>query len=323
MKVGIIGAGVFGIALADILYKNGNNITLWSKFEDEINQLNETRMCKSLEGYNIPNDIKFTTDIKETINDANIIIIAIPANYVKDSIFLMKDFYNNQHICIASKGIDEENGKYLHDVVGEILNTNKIGIISGPSFAIDIVNNVPSGVTLASNNMDTTNAIVKALSNNLFKITTTNDMIGVSICGCLKNIIAIGAGILDGMGYPSSTNSLLITLALKDIKKLIINLNGNENTILDLAGVGDILLTCTSVKSRNYTFGKMIGQSDNQQVIDNYVHNNTIEGFRTLLNMNIFVDNLNINTPLIKLIQNIVIGKTDKIELIQFLINNE
>lgn len=322
MNIGIIGAGVFGIALADLLYKNGNHITIWSKFDDEINKLKDSRVCQNLEGFSIPKEIDFSTDMKKTIENANIIVIAIPANYVQETITLMKDFYQGQHICIASKGIDEKNGKYLHDVIGEILNTNKIGILSGPSFAIDIVNNIPVGVTLASKNNDTTNILTKVFSNNLFKITTTNDLIGVSICGCLKNVIAIAAGMLDGMGYPVSTNSLLITSSLKELEQLIINLNGDKNTVLDLAGVGDILLTCTSTKSRNYSLGKLIGESNNQQVINNYVDNNTVEGYSTLLNMNNFVDNLNISTPLIMLIHNIVLGNNKKEELIEFLINN-
>ena len=145
-------------------------------------------------------------------------------------------------------------------------------------------------------------------------------MIGVSICGCVKNIIAIGSGIINGMGYPISTTSLLITLALNDIKNLIKGLGGNENSILELAGIGDIILTCTSTKSRNFSFGKLIGEINDKQVIDNYVHNNTIEGLSALVNINKIVDNLGISTPFIKLMHDIILDNKVKSDLINFII---
>lgn len=321
MKIGIIGTGAFGIALASNLIKNNNNIVMWSKFEEEIIELNTTRVCSRLNGYSIPDQIKFTSDMEEAIKESNLIIIVVPANFVYDTTLLIKKYYKSyQHICIASKGIEESEGRFLHDIVGELLETDKIGVISGPSFAVDIVESVPVGVTLASKNIETSNIISKALSNDYFKVSTTSDMIGVSICGCVKNIIAIGSGIIDGMGYPISTTSLLITLALDDIKNLIKGLNGSEDTILELAGIGDIILTCTSIKSRNYSFGKLIGETDDKQVIDNYVHNNTIEGLSALVNINKIVDNLQIDTPFIKLMHDVILGDKSKFDLINYII---
>lgn len=321
MKVGIIGTGAFGIALASNLIKNNNDIIMWSKFEDEVFKLNTTRVCSKLNDYSIPDKIKFTNNIEEVIKDSALIIIVVPANFVYDTTLLIKKYYKSyQHICIASKGIEESRGRFLHDIVGELLETDNIGVISGPSFAVDIVENVPVGVTLASNNIETSNIISNALANDYFKVSTTNDMIGVSICGCIKNIIAIGAGIIDGLGYPISTTSLLITLALNDIKNLIKGLNGDEDTILELAGIGDIILTCTSIKSRNYSFGKLIGKTDNKQVIDNYVNNNTIEGLSALVNINKIVDNLQIDTPFIKLMHDIILGYESKFSLINYII---
>ena len=321
MRVGILGTGAFGIALASVLDRNNVDIVMWSKFRNEILELETSRVCNNLDSYNIPSRIKFTNNIKEAINDVELIIIAVPANFVYDTTLLFKDYYKGyQHICIASKGMEESRGKFLHEIVGEILNTDKIGIISGPTFAIDVVKQAPLGVTLASKNFETINIIKKYLANDLFKISISDDMVGVSLCGCLKNIIAIGSGIIDGMGYPISSQCMLITFAINDVKTLIKELGGNENTILELAGVGDIILTCTSTKSRNYCFGKLIGQIDNKQVVDNYVHNYTVEGLNSLINVNNIVHNLHIDAPFIKLLYDVVLGIKSKGHLIRYII---
>lgn len=320
MKIGIIGTGAFGIALASNLIKNNNKVIMWSKFEDEIKELNITRVCDKLDSYSIPDEIKFTTKMDETLNNAEIIIIAVPASFVYSTVREIKKFYKSfQHLCIASKGMDESRGEFLHNIVMEQLNTDKVCLISGPSFAIDIVKNVPAGVTLASKNIETAKICSHALSNNLFKVDLTDDMVGVSICGCVKNIIAIGSGIINGMGYPISTASLLITIAMNDIKNLISHLGGKPESVLDLAGIGDIILTCTSTKSRNFSFGKVIGESNNQQVIDNYVHNTTVEGYYSLNNIHKFVDNFNIDAPFIKIMYEIVINRENKKLLIEYI----
>ena len=319
MKIGILGTGAFGIALASILKKNENRVVMWSKFKGEIDELNTTRICTRLNNYNISEAIMFTNNIEETVVNSDIIVIAVPANFVYDTTLLLKKYYNNQHICIASKGIEESRGKFLHEIVRDILDTNKIGVISGPSFAVDIVSNVPVGVTLASKNSNTANIIKEAFANKFFKVSITDDMIGVSICGCVKNIIAIGSGIIDGMGYPISTVSLLITLALSDIKLLIKELGGNEDSILELAGIGDIILTCTSNKSRNFSFGKLLGESNDSNVINNYINTHTIEGLNALENINTIMNKLNIDLPFISLMNEIILKNKDKYDLIKYI----
>lgn len=321
VKVCILGTGAFGIALASVLDRNNVDIIMWSKFRNEISELETSRVCEKLDSYNIPSRIKFTSNIKEAIDNVELIIIAVPANYVYDTTLLFKSYYKTyQHICIASKGMEESRGRFLHEIVGEILNTDKIGIISGPTFAIDVVKQAPLGITLASNNFDTSSMIKRYLANDLFKVSICDDMIGVSLCGCLKNIIAIGSGIIYGMGYPISSQCLLITLAINDVKKIIKEFGGSEKSILELAGIGDLILTCTSTKSRNYSFGKLIGMTDSKQDIDNYVHNYTVEGLNSLINVNNIVHNLHIDAPFIKLMYEVVVGIKPKGHLIRFII---
>lgn len=319
LKIGILGTGAFGLALASILYKNNNKIYMWSKFEDEILELKKAKKSSKLNDYCIPDDFVLTNNLEKTVIDADLIIMVVPANFVEDTTKLLKSYYKDQHICIASKGIEESSGKFLHNIMNNILNTDKIGVLSGPTFATDIIKNIPAGVTIASLNNETNNIIKKAFLNDFFKISISDDIIGTSICGCVKNIIAIGTGIIDGMGYPISSIALLITEALQEIRKMIVKLNGNSDTILELAGIGDIILTCTNLKSRNYTFGQLVGKNDNYDVINNFVQNNTIEGLSNLKVINKIVDNYHLNIPIIKLIYDIIYNNVDKKQLIKYI----
>ena len=315
MNIGIIGTGVFGIALASILHRNNNEITMWTTFDDECNDLNHNRLRTNLNNYMIPDDIKITTDIEETCINKDIIYIAVPAEFVTDTCKLAVPYIKSQHICIASKGIEESSLMFLPDIVKELFKTNRVGVVSGPTFAIDIVYKVPIGLSLASYNPETSKMIYNSLNNDLVKIFITNDVIGTCICGAVKNIIAIASGIINGLGYPISTQAMLITESLHDVKELINKLGGTGSTILSFAGFGDIILTCTSEKSRNYTLGKMIGSRVEEEKITTYINNTTIEGLTALRSFHNIISEKNIDIPLINLIYDIVYSKENPLEL--------
>ena len=319
MKIGIIGTGVFGIAIASILYKNNHEITMWTKFEDEANDLTSNRLRKNLNNYIIPSTIKITTNIEEVCTNKDIIYIAVPAEFVTETCTKAIPYIKNQHICIASKGIEESSLMFLPDVVKELFNTNKIGVISGPTFAIDIINNSPIGLSLASYNPETSKQIYNSLNNNKIKMFITNDAIGTCICGAIKNVIAIASGIINGLGYPISTQAMLITQSLHDIKELINKLGGNGSTILSFAGFGDIILTCTSEKSRNYTLGKMIGSRVDEINLNEYINSTTIEGLTALRSIHNIINDKNIDIPMINLIYDIVYNKKNPDSLTELL----
>ena len=319
MKIGIIGTGVFGIAIASMLHKNGNDITMWTTFNDELKDLENNRVRKNLNNYELPKDIKLTNDIKEVCENKDIIYIAVPAEFVSDTCIKATPYINKQHICIASKGIEESSLMFLPDIVKQLFNTNRVGVISGPTFAIDITNNAPIGLSLASYNPETSKIIYKSLDNNFVKIFITNDVIGTCICGAVKNILAIASGIINGLGYPISTQAMLITQSLHDVKELINKLGGTGSTILSFAGFGDIILTCTSEKSRNYTLGKMIGSRVENSKINEYINNTTIEGLTTLRSFHNIINDNNIDIPIINLIYDIVYYKKNPDELTEFL----
>ena len=323
MKICILGTGAYGIALASIFYNNNCSIKMWTNSEEEKNLLINDRKSPKID-YELPKDICITNDMKEATSNCDIIVMVVPAKFVDNvSRELAKYYDNKQTICIASKGIEQNTCLFLYDVVKKNINTNKIAVISGGTFAVDIVKKVPIGLSLATDNDKTKEIVMKAMHNYYVKLRPTDDIVGTELCGAIKNVIAIASGMITGMGYPDSTSAMLITESLHDIKNLINALGGNKMTILSFAGFEDLLLTCTSVKSRNYTLGKLIGEGKSAEEIDYYINNNTIEGLYTLKSIRKLLNNKNIEMPIMDLIYDIIINKKEPSNLTKFLIEKE
>jgi len=320
MKVTILGTGAYGLALSKILVENKNEVVMWTTFEEEKKELIETKRSSKLKGFKLDDSVVITTNLEQSIMDSKLIVIAIPTAFVTDVCKNLKKYIKPyQHICIASKGIEQGTCLFIHDMIKRQIKTKYIGAISGPSFAVDLVKKVPVGLAVASKSKRTLNIIRTAFCNDHFKLYPTNDIIGIEVCGSVKNIIAIASGMIDGMGYPISTQALLITQSLHDIKALIHALGGSKRTILSFAGFGDILLTCTSEKSRNYTFGKLIGSNASKEEVEEYKNNITVEGLYTLKSIYKLISNKKIDIPTINIIYDIVF-KDEKIDkLIEYL----
>ena len=321
MKVTILGSGAYGLSLATMVNLNNHDITVWSINENEVLELSEKHTNnRVLPNTILPYNIKYTTNLKKAVKGADLIIVAVPAGAVDSVSKQLTKYYNNQHICIASKGIEQDTCLFVVDVLKKYIDTDKISVISGPSFAIDIVKKVPIGLSLASNNEETIKIVKQALQNEYLKLRETDDIIGVEVCGSVKNIIAIASGMIDGMGLPESTSAMFITESLHDIKAIIKALGGSPNTILSFAGFGDLLLTATSVKSRNFRFGKMIGENNPKELIDNFKNNTTIEGLYTLKSIYKLLDNKQIDIPIINLIYDIIFNNENPDKIKEFLI---
>ena len=320
MKITVLGAGAYGCALAQILNENKNEVFMWTPFENEVNELTQKRTTSKLPNVKINQNINITSNLEEALNKTELIVIAIPTAFLSNSIKKIKKYYQNTPICIATKGIEQNTNLFVYDVVKNILKTDKIAVISGPSFAIDIAHNYPVGLTLACQDKETIEITTNALSNNHFKLRKSYDIIGTELCGSIKNIIAIASGILAGLNMPESTAAMLITESLHDIKALIKGLGGDGSTVLSYAGFGDLLLTATSPKSRNYSFGYLIGKGATKEEINDYIKNTTIEGLYTLKSIIELVNNKDVDMPIINLINQIIYQNKNPKELINFLI---
>lgn len=320
MKVAILGSGAYGLALASRLLMNKNDVEMWTYSKEEKKQLKETRISNKLPGYKIPKEIKITTSMKKAVYDSKIIIIAVPAFAVDDiAKQLAKYIKQTQHILIATKGIEQDTCNFLTDVVLDYINTNRLAVISGPTFAVDIIKDVPIGLSLGTTNELTKKTIMQAFINPKTKLRPTLDIIGIEVCGAIKNVMAIASGMLEGMNVPDSTKALFLTEALNDIKEIIDVLGGNKKTILSFAGFGDILMTCTSQNSRNFTFGKILGSGKKEEAIK-YRENTTVEGLYTLKSIQKLLQDTGACIPIIDLIYEIIYNDKDKEEMLKFLI---
>jgi len=320
MKVCILGSGAYGIALSSILSKNKVNVNMWTFSEEECSILNETRISEKLKDYKIPENVIIKTNMEECIYGSDLIVISVPAFAFEDVVKQMKKFINKKTpVLIATKGIQQNTCLFLSDVFKKYLK-NPIAVISGPTFAVDIVKGVPIGYSLATRSRKTEHIIRKCFQNSTTKFRKTRDIIGIEICGSIKNVMAIASGMLEGMGVTDSTRALFLTESMNDIKELINALGGKKKSILSFAGFGDILMTCTSHTSRNFSFGYLIGKGATKEEIDDYLNHTTVEGMYTLKSIHKLVRSKNVKMPIINLINGIISGKKDKEELLRFLI---
>lgn len=323
MKVSILGAGAYAMALLSILVKNNNDITVWSHTEKNKNELLKTRKSDKLKEYTIPNSVNITCDIKEAVTNKDLIIIAIPAFAFEETILKVKGNVNKKTpFLIATKGIQQETCLFLHDIFKKHLQNN-FAIMAGPTFANDMINDVPIGYSLATKSTKTEMIVRKCFENDKTKFRRSRDIVGVEICASIKNVMAIASGMLEGMGTTPSTRALFLTESMNDIKELIHALGGKKKTILSFAGFGDILMTCTSPTSRNYSFGYLIGKGSSKKEIDEYLSKTTVEGMYTLKSIHKLVRRKKVKMPIINLIYDIINGKKDKEEMLKFLIEKK
>ena len=321
MRIGMFGTGAYGLALSSVLFDNRHEITLWTKFEDEADNLIKKRCNnKLLPNYKLDESIKITTSIKECVKDKDLLIIVIPAAFVNDLCLEIQPYIENNHVLIATKGIEQGTGYFMSEIVERHLNTKNTAVISGPTFAEDLITKMPVGLSLASQSPETILMARQALQNNYVRLRETTDVIGVEICGAIKNVIALAAGMLEGLKCNESTKAMLIAEALHDMESIRYAFECNKRTVLSYSGIGDLLLTCTSTKSRNYSFGKLIGENPGKDVIDEYLKNTTVEGYYTLESIYQLLKNKDVSMPIIDLIYEIIVrGKSPEL-LLAFLI---
>lgn len=324
MRVGILGCGAYGMALSSILIDNNCEVMMWTKFSDEKDLLTRERKNeKVLPGFKLSSKISITTNLKKIADFSSLIIIVIPTAFVEDVVKEIKDYVVNQHLLIASKGIQQGSGKFLHEIINLYINTKQIAILSGPTFAHDVIQKAQMGLSIATHNHTTFEIVKRTFANDYIKIRYTDDIIGVEICGAVKNIIAIATGILNGLKVTASTQAMFITEAIHDIEDILTLLGANKKTILSYSGIGDLLLTCTSEKSRNFCYGKLLGENSSKETIENYARNNTVEGLYSIKSIHDLLFKNNLCVPTISIMYDITSGKKKPKELLSHLMKKD
>ena len=262
MNVGVIGAGSWGIALTVLLNKNGSKVTVWSKFEDEVKMLSEKReYADKLPGVKIPETVDFTTDLEATVKNNEVLIMAVPSTFVRGTAHLMKDYVKDGQIIVnVAKGIEENTLMTLSDIIEEEIPQAKVAVMCGPTHAEEVGRGIPTTIVVGAREQSTAKLIQALFMNETFRVYTSPDVLGMEIGSSLKNVVALAAGIADGLGYGDNTKAALITRGIAEISRLGIKMGGKAETFAGLTGIGDLIVTCASMHSRNRRAGILIGQ---------------------------------------------------------------
>ena len=262
-KIAILGAGSWGTALAILAARNGCQTLLWGHTPEHIAALRlERQNQRYLPGILFPEQLQVTSDLAEVASFSDTLLVVVPSHAFKNTLVQLKPhFSNGVKIAWATKGFNADQGCLLHEIVANIFSSQTpAAIISGPSFALEVAADLPTAITIASWQPDFAKQLAEILHSNRFRTYTSSDLIGVEIGGAVKNVLAIAAGIADGLGFGANTRAALITRGLNEIIRLGIQLGGKQETFMGLAGLGDLVLTCTDNQSRNRRFGIALGQ---------------------------------------------------------------
>jgi glycerol-3-phosphate dehydrogenase (NAD(P)+) len=279
--VALFGAGSWGTALAMQLARNGSIVNLWGHQAEHIDSLiSANENSAYLPGITLEYNIRPTASIKDCLQDADIVLIAIPSKAFRAFLKSLKPFIDPViSVFWASKGFEIESGKLLHELVSEELPGRNYGVVSGPTFATEVAKGMPAAITCAGNDDTTTQYFASLLHASRFRCYTSDDVIGVELGGALKNILAIAVGTSDGLGFGANTRAALMTRGLAEVMRLGKELGARQETLMGLAGLGDLILTCTDDQSRNRRFGLAIGKGKTVEQAMAEVKQ-TVEGFR-------------------------------------------
>lgn len=256
-NVGVIGAGSWGTALALLLNKNGHSVTVWSISEEEISMLSAEREHKSkLPGVKIPDDMAFTTNMEEAVRGKDILVLAVPSKFTRGTARNMKDYVAEGQIIVdVAKGIEEDTLMTLSQQIEQEVPQADVAVLSGPSHAEEVGRGLPTTVVIGAKTEKTAVYLQEIFMNEVFRVYTSPDMLGMELGGSLKNVIALAAGIADGMGYGDNTKAALITRGIAEIARLGVKMGGAIESFTGLTGIGDLIVTCASVHSRNRKAG--------------------------------------------------------------------
>lgn len=261
-KVGVIGAGSWGTALALLLHKNGNEVTIWSIDQNEVDMLTNEREHKTkLPGVRVPEEIKITGELSEAIETMDFMVLAVPSVFTRGTARKMAPYVApGQKIVDVAKGIEEDTLMILSQQIEQEIPQADVAVLSGPSHAEEVGRGIPTTCVVGAHSKETAVFLQQAFMNDVFRVYISPDMLGIELGGSLKNVIALAAGMADGLGYGDNTKAALITRGIAEISRLGVAMGGRAETFSGLTGIGDLIVTCASVHSRNRKAGVLIGQ---------------------------------------------------------------
>ena len=261
-KIAVIGAGSWGIALAQLLAHNKHDVTVWSIIEDEINMLKEKHEhVDKLPGVKLDESIKYTTDLKEAIEGKKVLVLAVPSPFTRSTASKMKEFVTQDQIIVnVAKGIEEATLMTLSQVIEDEIKNATVCVLSGPSHAEEVGRGLPTTVVVGAKKKEDAQFLQNIFMSEVFRVYISPDILGIELGAALKNVVALAAGIADGLGFGDNTKAALITRGITEIARLGMAMGGKFETFCGLTGIGDLIVTCASMHSRNRRAGILIGQ---------------------------------------------------------------
>lgn len=307
LKVSVIGAGSWGTALATVLHKNGHDVTIWSIMEEEINSMRKHHEHKDkLPGVALSEEIHLTTDLKEAIEGKTLLVLAVPSIFTRSTAKMMKPYVTDKHMIVSvAKGIEEETLMILTDVIAEELPQAAVTAMCGPSHAEEVGRGIPTTVVAGAKTKDQAEFIQSVFMNDFFRVYTTPDMLGMELGGALKNVIALAAGMADGLGYGDNTKAALITRGIAEISRLAVAMGAHERTLSGLTGTGDLIVTCASMHSRNRRAGILMGQGKSMQEAMDEVQM-VVEGVYSAKSAKMLADKYNVTLPIVEQVNKVL-----------------
>ena len=272
-RIGVIGSGTWGTAIAILLSHNGHEVTLWSAIPSEIEELEKTRRHPNLPEAEIPKEIQMTVDLKEAMEDKDLLVMAVPSVFVRETAKKMKPFCkDSQRIVDVAKGIEEKTLDTMSMILKEELPMAEVAVLSGPSHAEEVSRGLPTTCVAGSHKKAVAEYIQSVFMSPVFRVYTSPDVLGIETGAALKNVVALAAGIADGLGYGDNTKAALITRGMAEIARLGVAMGGKYQTYAGLSGIGDLIVTCASMHSRNRRAGILIGKGYSMEEAMKEVH---------------------------------------------------
>lgn len=311
MKIGVLGAGTWGMALARMLSKTGHDVMVWSAIEAEIDEYSTTRRHKNLPGMVIPDEIVFTKDIAEVCKDKDILLFAVPSIFVRGTTEKARDYIPDGQIIVdVAKGIEADTLYTMSQVIKDALNDGKhshvkVVALSGPTHAEEVALDLPTTIVSACEDETSAKLVQDIFMNTCMRVYTNDDVLGVELCGALKNIIALAAGISAGLGFGDNAKAAIITRGMVEMTRLGLKMGANKDTFPGLAGIGDLIVTATSMHSRNNKCGILIGQGVKPQEAIKQV-GMVVEGVNALPAAMKLKDKYDVEMPISEMVNEIV-----------------
>ncbi len=307
-KIGVLGAGTWGMALTRMLCLSGHCVTVWSALEKEIDEFSATRRHPNLPGMQIPRQVAFTKDIQAACEGMDIVLFAVPSPFVRSTARKAAPYITAGQIIVdVAKGIEEDTLFTMTQIIADEIKNPKVKLValSGPTHAEEVAKDMPTTIVSACEDMKTAQLVQQVFSNEFMRVYTNTDVLGVELCGAMKNIMALGSGIALGLGFGDNIKAALITRGMAEIVRLGRAMGCDEHTFYGLAGVGDLIVTATSVHSRNNRCGMLLGQGVKPTEAKAQV-GMVVEGINALSAAMRLMEHYKVEMPIVRAVNNVV-----------------